>query len=105
MSEAATTGGETRGHRRSYDIALTAYRSLASVRAAGGGVVHDGYRSDDRQRLAADDRPRPSFLRDQPAMGGDRVRAHVWRVLAAWRPGRRSARTPPRPDGWARAVQ
>ena len=42
------------------------------------------------------------FSRDQPAMGGDRVRAHVRRLPAARRPGRGSARPPPDPDGRAR---
>ena len=80
------------------------YQSLARVRAVGGVVLHDDYRSDDRQRLAAHDRSRSALQRDQPAVGGDRVRAHVRRLHAARRSCRGPARPPPDPDGRAFVV-
>ena len=89
---------------RSDDVHIPEYQSLARVRAAGGVVLHDGHRSDDRQRLAADDRSRSALQRDQPAMGGDRVRAHVRRLHAARRSCGGPARPPPDPDGRAFVV-
>src|SRR4051794_26017348 len=82
----------TANYWRSDDVHITKYESLARVRAVGGGVLHDDYRSDDRQRLAADDRSRSALQRDHPAVGGDGVRAHVRRLSAAGRAGRGSAR-------------
>ena len=63
-----------------------------------------GHRSDDRQHVVADDRPGSALQRDQPAMGGDRLRAHVRRLSAARRSRRGSARPPPDPDARAGRV-
>ena len=89
---------------RSDDVHIPEYQSLARVRAVGGVVLHDDYRSDDRQRLAAHDRSRSALQRDQPAVGRDRVRAHVRRLHAARRSCGGPARPPPDPDGRAFVV-
>ena len=82
----------------------TTHQPLARVRAVGRRVLHDDHRSDDRQRLTAHDRPRSAFHPDQPAVGGDRLRAHVrWPAAVGW-PRRRSAWPPACPDGRARPV-
>jgi Carbohydrate-binding module 48 (Isoamylase N-terminal domain) len=71
----ALTGRTTiRDPRRLRDVQLLTYQSAARVRAAGRGVLHDDRRSDDRQRLATDDRPRSALQRNQLAVGRHRVR-------------------------------
>ncbi len=82
----------------------TTHQPLARIRAAGRRVLHDDRRPDDRQRLAAHDRPRSALHPDRPAVGGDRVRAHVRRPAAVGWPRRRSAWPPACPDGRAHTV-
>src|ERR671935_599226 len=51
----------------------------------------------DRQRRLADDPARPALLGTEPAMGAERLPAHLRRLHAARRPRRRPARPPPHP--------
>ena len=73
--------------------------SLARIRSAGCFVLHDDRGPRDRQRRTADDRPQAAHAGIEPAMGGDRLRAHLRRLPASRRPRRGSARTPPSADG------
>ena len=51
----------------------------------------------DRQRRAAVDQARPAFLGAEPAVGRQRLRAHLRRLPAPRRPRRRPARPAPHP--------
>jgi hypothetical protein len=90
-------GGLTRRHHQRCEGGSDGYREspdspLARVRRAGCFVLHDDRRSHDRQCCVADDRSRAPFLRVEPAVGCDRLRADLRRLLAARGSRRRSAR-------------
>ncbi len=59
----------------------------------------------DRQRRAAVDPPRPALLGPEPAVGPERLPAHLRRLPAARRPRRRPARPPPHARRRHRAVR
>src|SRR5437870_7168874 len=69
--------------------------SLARLRGAGGVLLHDDRRPDDRERRAADDRARPPLFRVQPAVGRNRLWAYLRRIPAA--------RGPPCRPTWSEA--
>ena len=66
----------------------------ARARAAVRGRVHRLRRRVDRQHRAAVDPPQPALLRAGPAVGPERLPAHLRRLHAARRPGRRPDRPP-----------
>src|SRR5205807_6302886 len=59
----------------------------------------------DRQRRVALHSTRVRPVTRAPAMARERVRPDIWRVPAAWRPGRRPVRAAPHVYRWAGPVR
>src|SRR3954451_24955574 len=75
------------GHRPRPPLARAGPALRSAVRSGAGRF--------DRERRDADDRSRAPLLGEQPPVGRQRLRAHVWWLPPAWRTHGRSARTSP----------
>ena len=73
---------------------LATRRGKLDARVPVRGRVPRLRRRVDRQRRATVDPPRPALLGAEPAVGAQRLPAHLRRLHAARRPGRRPARPP-----------